>query len=136
MVQIKFKADSGPLLRQLKLFNDAKQKAFLRTAARKGARIYRKAMRNAAPRGTGLLRRSLDIVIRTYKASVVAIVSPKSRYKVGKKYPAQYAIFIQRGFKNKSPNDFVARAYRNSADEALEVMKNSIKESIVKELNK
>lgn len=55
----------------------------LRKAVNASARIMLKAARSLAPRGTGLLKKSLGVRIKTYQKSgaVVAIIGPRTGFK-------------------------------------------------------
>src|SRR5262249_25938573 len=97
------------LVRSLQEFGRGVRNRVLRKALKKGARLIIQQARQLVPMQTGLLKKSLGVVMRTYKRSgaVVAIIGPREDFKTtatmgGRSFnidPAYYAHLVERGRK-------------------------------------
>src|ERR1041385_3857145 len=67
-------------VRRLQTLRDATQRKILRKAVRAASGILRDALKQDAPRRTGATRISMGLKVVTYKARVMAIVGPRSKY--------------------------------------------------------
>lgn len=71
----------------------------MEAALKAPAERLRDNMRMLAPVETGALRKSIDFIVKTYAKSgvVIAVVGPKSRYRLNGRRPSKYAHLVEFG---------------------------------------
>jgi len=80
MAMYKFRVDGlKEFAARLQSLKPAAQEAKFKAAIRAGGKVIEKAARSMAPTETGLLRKSLGVVVRTYPSSgtLVAVIGPR-----------------------------------------------------------
>lgn len=134
----------------------AARSRILRSAVGKGARIILKAAKGFAPKESGLLRKSLGVKVKVYKATgrVVGIVGPRNDPKFkqavmrrrGKWFPsevysnpAKYAHLVELGHAGRAPapaRPFLRPAISASQGQVKEAFALAIREGLEREAAK
>ena len=99
------------LRRQLEDLGVEFRKDATRKAHRQAIGPWRKAVRAAAPRLTGTLRRAVRSTVRVSRTSNYSAVTIMTGR--GAKYDAWYWRLVEHGTRRTRPNPFVRRAFRN-----------------------
>lgn len=69
----------GPAIESLREFKQAVQNRIMRKATEAGAKLIFDVAKAFVPKETGLLRKSLGRVTRTYKNIVIVVIGPRSK---------------------------------------------------------
>ena len=100
-----------------------------------------KAIKQAVPKDTGLLKKSIGRVIRTYKnGNVVAIIGPRNGFAVernGKTVdPAKYGWPLEVGTRFAAPTFFMRNGFNGHSAGAFRILGREVEARVAKEVKK
>ncbi len=136
------------LLRSLEGLQDKLRKKTLKDAIGAASKVVLWEARRRAPRGSGLLRKSLGRKVKVYRNSgvVVGIIGPRTGFKIqvgvrirgknaGKPIyanPTQYAHLVELGTRRSAAKPFLKPAFEGSREKCLAEMAAAVNAAIEK----
>ena len=130
------------LLKNLEQFSQTIQRRIVRKAVSAGSTPMLQAVKAAAPRETGLLKKSIGRKVKTYRNSgvVLVIIGPRSGFRTviddKPRNPLMYAHLVEFGTSKAPAKPFMRPAFQAMKQTAQNIIRQKLAEEIEKEAKK